>query len=422
MRRRDRQSEVVVAVIAFGVIALALTFGIILSLGNTDDPAPEITQTRVVRVIENNISATSTFTANNNVPDADFTVLAEDNPSATPTLTPSLSATPTATDSPTTTETAQPSASITPSETPILPSETPSPTDETRIAVSDSPTATFSPSETTTATLTATSTTTHTQTATPTATHTPTFTPSATDTNTATATNTASATNTATFTHTPSATHTPTITPSNTATNTPTVTPSPTLTSTMTITPFPTLTITPFLLPATQTACEPIKGWTAYIVQSGDTLFEIARASGYMTQALVEANCLDSSQIYAGQSLQIPPDSPLLTNTNPAPSNYCSSNLIQLSYPQQNTVLNTAFVVRGVADDEFFGFYRIVVAPNPETRFTVTESYQRMAVLGTLGTVNLPAFPVGTYALRVEVYNQWGSLTGFCETQVYFEN
>lgn len=404
IQRRDRGSEVVVAVLAVGVIAVALTFGIVLDLGNrSDESDAEATafDTQVVQdVVVDDVRPTlvpteiaqdePTVTLTATV--ADTEVIATETLTLTPTeptVTPSDTSTDLPTDFPsatvTTTQESQPEATAT-----VILTDTP--TDEP----TNTPTITVSFTNTATATPTATST--------DTPTLTPTVTPSNTSTFTPSATNTAS----------PTATVTPSFTP--------TATPTPTQTPSMTLTQFPTLTITPFVLPPTVIACEPNPDWEPYVVQSGDILFEIALASGLRTDVVRQANCLETSNIVAGQTLLVPPDSPLLQTAvqQPATAPNCNNPAIQISYPRGGDVLDTAFVARGIADDEFFGYYAIRVLPNPETIFTVYESNARVSMNNVIGTVNVPAFPAGNYTLRLIVFNQWGDAVDYCDVAVVF--
>lgn len=98
-----------------------------------------------------------------------------------------------------------------------------------------------------------------------------------------------------------------------TATQTPTATPSPTgtQTSTSTVTATQTPSVTPTDTP-TPTVCTPPAGWVIYIVQSGDNLYRIGRATGASVEQLKRANCLISDLIYPGQRLYVPrpPDTP----------------------------------------------------------------------------------------------------------------
>jgi LysM repeat protein len=106
--------------------------------------------------------------------------------------------------------------------------------------------------------------------------------------------------------------------PTATATFTPT--PSPTVvtpTSTPTHTPMPT--VEPVLL-ETATPCAPPRNWVTYVVQRGDTLFEIGRRYGLTTQEIQQANCLTETSLKAGQRLFVPalptaPPSPAPTET-----------------------------------------------------------------------------------------------------------
>lgn len=99
--------------------------------------------------------------------------------------------------------------------------------------------------------------------------------------------------NTSTFTLTP--TETATQTPTFTATDTPTATSTETVTSTFTNTPSPSPTL-----------CFPKYEWPVYIVQPGDWLLAIARATGSSDYELRRVNCLIDSDIYPGQPLHVP--------------------------------------------------------------------------------------------------------------------
>jgi LysM repeat protein len=98
----------------------------------------------------------------------------------------------------------------------------------------------------------------------------------------------------------PTVTATPT--PTATSTQTPTATPTPTQTSTPTATPSPTFTRTsiPPCLPARP------RGWVAYIVRRGDTLFSLARSTGTTVAVIQRVNCLRGSLIIVGAKLWLP--------------------------------------------------------------------------------------------------------------------
>jgi LysM repeat protein len=99
----------------------------------------------------------------------------------------------------------------------------------------------------------------------------------------------------------PSPTSTPTSTPSSLPTE---EIPSPT-TPTLSATPIATAAPTQAnrLLPS----CPRPAGWSLYTVRRGDTLPALAWRSGMTTYALMQANCLSSQVISAGQRLYVPP-------------------------------------------------------------------------------------------------------------------
>ena len=82
-----------------------------------------------------------------------------------------------------------------------------------------------------------------------------------------------------------------------------TQTPSPTFTIThpMLLTFTGTLTATPLL-----TQCTAVPNWVKYVVQPGDTLFEISILASISVQEIMEANCLENATIYSGQVLYLP--------------------------------------------------------------------------------------------------------------------
>ncbi len=69
----------------------------------------------------------------------------------------------------------------------------------------------------------------------------------------------------------------------------------------------------------TPTPCGPPSNWLIYIVQPGDILASISRATGASVQELMLANCLSDDRIYAGQRLFVPRlPAPTVTSVPPA--------------------------------------------------------------------------------------------------------
>ena len=108
-----------------------------------------------------------------------------------------------------------------------------------------------------------------------------------------------------------------TFTPTFTQTSTHLTTLPPTFTPTLqpfdtqvdTFTPFPpTQTSTQTsTLPPTPINCPPPTGWLAYVIQSGDTLDNLAARYHISSAALKQANCLLTTELLPGAIIYVPP-------------------------------------------------------------------------------------------------------------------
>jgi LysM repeat protein len=103
-------------------------------------------------------------------------------------------------------------------------------------------------------------------------------------------------------------------TPTVTLTNQPLETAAPTLadSATATLTSSPTQTGTETHTPQA-VECEPPPGWIEYTIQRGDTLNNLAESSGITPQELADANCLVESRLSPGSTLYLPPLEPTAT-------------------------------------------------------------------------------------------------------------
>jgi len=106
-------------------------------------------------------------------------------------------------------------------------------------------------------------------------------------------------------------THVPTPTPMSTSTNTPTATDTPAPTHTPISTATPTLTFTPW-----PCADSPPPDWGPYVVQSGDTLHDLAREYDTTADSIIFYNCLQSTQLWVDQQLYLP----VIATPTPTPS------------------------------------------------------------------------------------------------------
>jgi LysM repeat protein len=362
--QRDIGNEVIVAIIVVGVLAFALTFGIILSLSNSGTGG---------------VAAVQTSAATEAASPTELAVLVSD--------TPSPEATATDTEAPT----------ATPSLTATL-------------------TLTPSPSATLTATQTATATRTPTQTATPTHTATRTNTPTRTSTATATATETERPTATATFTRTPSATPTLTRTPSRTPTATATATRVPSNTPAPTNTPEASVCIAPFgwVIYGVQA------GDTLDSVASaaGSTAAELRTANCLAPTATIRP----------GDRLYVPrlPAGTAQTSL-PAPDNVlaaegCTHPGAVITSPVPGQRVQGKFAVRGTALADNFAYYRIEIRPDFASVYSFYTRSEVTVVNDTLTEIDGSVFGPGLHWIRISVIDNTGraSITP-CAIPVFIE-
>lgn len=448
MSRRDVGNEFVVALVVIGVLALALTFGIVLTLTQNANPTPAaLAGTASVPPTVPTTGASATF------------VPSEPSEPTVPTQA---------------TDTAAPTTPA-PSETPLAPTATRAQLQLTPltplITASDtqSPTATTAPTERTESTtegatgvqrgtttesaatteptriaqLPASATATRTPSPRPTSTSTPsrapsltpTFTPSATFTFTASPTNspTSSPTSSPTVTVTASATLTPSHTATNTRTATATASPTPVLTATPTLfipTPLPD-TPTPEPLPTSTpfSNCVPRRDWPTYQVQPGDTLFSIARRAGIRLADLLLANCIsDPNNLIAGLTLRVPPGSPILSGTPAPPPTVALSgpNVRDCDNPAARIVnLTPGGTVRGTvpiigtANIADFSFYKVEIqlddgSPNWVNLLTNPVPVES----GVLVRWNTVLYPPGVYWVALTAVDKSSAYPPPCQIRV----
>lgn len=444
--RRDIGGEVIAAIAAVALLAFAITFGILLSVSdaNSDENATASavleTDSNIDPIEELNPEASETSVPQPTPVSITEQVLTQE--SATPeqvaaaiTDTPTASELPaseTATRRPTNvepdetevvfqvTETASSTFTQSPTAT-VKPSETPHPTE------TDVPTLTQTPSRTSTNTATVTPLPSRTRRPTATASNTVTQTATHTQTLTATATVTSTRTASRTPTHTMTATFTPTRTAS------PTFTPRPSETSG--ILPTPTGTITPEQT-ATLMACTAPEHWSIYVVQTGNTLFSIARAVESSVNELRLVNCLeDVNNIFIGQELYVPvlPSAPVATGI-PAQGNAaierqgvssigCTSPLVQITNPAAGQRIREAFLVAGTATLGNFGYYKLEIRADSGESYNFLSRSETPVIDGELGRVDRSLFQPGLHWLRLVVVDNTGNipLNTTCVIPILFE-
>jgi LysM repeat protein len=120
----------------------------------------------------------------------------------------------------------------------------------------------------------------------------------------------------------PTAQNTPTEIPTRIPTVVPTATasPSPTMTPTVELAGSETVE---------SAACDYPQDWTAYIVKPGDTLNKISAAAGIDPQQLADANCLVESRLEPGSTLYLPPIEPTAPPVSCGPPSYWVIYIVQ---------------------------------------------------------------------------------------------
>lgn len=207
------------------------------------------------------------------------------------------------------------------------------------------------------------------------------------------------------------------------STSVPTNTPVP-LPPTATLTPLPptststpmVVVVTPTPLPVTPTTslaggCQPPASWTAYTVQSGDTLNTLATRTGVSVFDLQQSNCLQNFALQVGQTIYLPfyPPSPTPTSTTTpvTPSPTPSSTPTQTATPRPPEIFE---ITISLARDKITirGRY---FEPNPSQGFRV----ELTGLSGTLPPLELgdlrsstgfevlipSTVPAGDYDLRI---------------------
>lgn len=471
MQRRDRQSEMVVALIVAIAMVFALIFAILLSLGGeevnstatpisqmppdttvtvTDIPPTELATEEAIDstpsepsstplVIETHVEATSAPTEEGAATESLATEVALATEAiSVPTEVPTEEII--ETEVIPTEEASVPTEAPTEEviETEIIPTEeitapdtaspTPSPTAsrtripwqqlQTQVAVQQaSQQAQLAPTETFTATFTVM----------PSETSSPSPTFTATLTLASSATPTFTATNLPSRTPSPSITFTPSPMPTLTTvallqTEVPSRTPIP-LAQLRTQTANGTLTQVATLASPTPVPCIPRTDWDIYVIDVGDTFYSIARRYGLSMEVLSAANCIPNlSLIYAGQPIRVPPGGESVVQGPDAGVEFCNTSDAVITAPATGTSLDGMVILRGVAQGLNFRRYILDWRPDdPTLDYTsFAEVFEMVPAEGVLGQFNTDAFPRGLYWFRLRVLETNDYIIGECAVRVRF--
>lgn len=221
-----------------------------------------------------------------------------------------------------------------------------------------------------------------------------------------------------------------------------TATREPAVTSSTTPTQRPAASLVP-----TSTPCRPPQGWQPYVVQSGETLFEIGLRYGLLVNEIMEANCLESANIGAGDVLRVPPVTPRVTATarvettpttapqltlTPGPTGTqtttdgaCTNADSVITSPRVGQNLSGVVQFRGTARVPDFAFYKLEIrregASSAADYVTFMTGLQQ-ASGGVLGEINTAIYADGEYWVRLVVVNSTGNYPERCAMLYPFDN
>jgi LysM repeat protein len=195
----------------------------------------------------------------------------------------------------------------------------------------------------------------------------------------------------------------------------------------------------PPLPEATEERCGPPPGWTTYVVQSGENLFRIGLRYGQSVDSMMQANCLTTDRVDAGQTLFVPPVTPRPStgtgsssssptdtpnpDETPAPVPGCDNPGAQITSPASGSTLSGDIQFYGTAAAEDFDFYKLEIRPASGGAFTTftDQAAESPVVNGLLGQVGAYAFTPGKYVIRLAVVDITGTIVAECSINVTLE-
>ncbi len=193
------------------------------------------------------------------------------------------------------------------------------------------------------------------------------------------------------------------------------------------------------------TPCTPSSDWVTYRVQVGENLYRIGLRYGQTVSQMVAANCLSSENVYAGQSILVPPVTPqagaaanipaqggipLVATERPGPTptqsatdGACTDPDSIINSPGVGAVLSGTITITGTARLENFSFYKLEIRQEGTGEPYVTfYTGDTEVVSGTLAQFNTTPYPDGEYWIRLVVVNDTNNYPERCAILVVFDN
>lgn len=187
-----------------------------------------------------------------------------------------------------------------------------------------------------------------------------------------------------------------------------------------------------FVPPATETsneetACGPPSDWVAYTVRAGENLFRVGLRYGKSVEEMLEANCLTSTNITSGQTLFVPPITPVAptqTSLGDEPSVSpagCPDPNVQITSPTDGETHSDIIFFFGTAQSNDFSFYKLEIRPLSDGNFITFDGAETAIEADFLGQVAAFAFPPGEYLIRLAVVDNNSEIVGECQINASLE-
>lgn len=224
-------------------------------------------------------------------------------------------------------------------------------------------------------------------------------------------------------------------------TSAPTASIPPTKTSTITKTPTPVVTSTGTGT-STPASCSIMAGWKQYSVRSGDTLFIIGLQYGLRVDTLMKANCLTSTWLEVGDTVYVPPVTPMPlpavttidppdpinttaapTGTQTATDGACTNPDSVITSPKVGAIVSGKIIIKGTASAPNFAFYKVEIRQEGSGKdYAALSIGTEQIVNGKLADLDTSAFPNGEFWLRLVVVDVNGNYPERCALLVTFKN
>jgi LysM repeat protein len=155
-------------------------------------------------------------------------------------------------------------------------------------------------------------------------------------------------------------------------------------------------------------------------VQSGDTLFSLARVSGSTVSDIRAGNCLADETIFVQQTLYLPLPGTTLASTDISIEG-CNAPGVSLDPTLVGRIVSGVFEVRGTANIENFSYYRLEVLPPGASSYVEVRRGAQRVVDSVLARINTGRFAPGVYRLRLVVVDARGAFPQPCDIPLIIE-